>query len=135
MRPDVDILKQMLENKEIERIHWIPDELMIADVLTKEKVTKIGVFELMAYGKLKVVTNEDNYIHHDSKDFCMKGKHLRSTIIKAKKTPIKKRKKGSLLAKQELENMKEDDMLKEEDVCWIELESGWEIDDSYRYYN
>ena len=65
----------------------------------------------------------------------MKGKHLRSTIIKAKKTPIKKRKKGSLLAKQELENMKEDDMLKVEDVCWIELESGWEIDDSYRYYH
>ena len=106
---------------------------MIADVLTKQKVTKIGVFELMAYGKLRVVMNDDNFIHHDSKDFCIKGKHLRSTIIKAKKMSIKKRKKGSLLAQQELEGMKKEDLLRLEDVCWVQLVTGWEMDDSYIY--
>ena len=63
------------------------------------------MIELMIYGRLKVLTNKENYIFHNSKDFCMIGKHLRTKIIKAKNAPIKKRRKGSLLAQQELDYM------------------------------
>ena len=69
------------------------------------KPSKIGMIELMIYGRLKVVTNKDNYIFHNSKDFCMIGKHLSTKIIKAKNAPIKKRRKGNLLAQQELDHI------------------------------
>ena len=134
LRPDVDILKQFLENREIDQIRWIPDELQISDILTKDKPTKIGMLELMMYGRLKVVKNKENYVFHNSKDFVMVGKHLRSKIIKAKNAPIKKRRKGSLLAQQELDYLqKNGELLSENDVCWIRLQNEWEIDDSYIY--
>ena len=134
MRPDVDILKQFLENREIDQIRWIPDELQISDILTKDKPTKIGMLELMMYGRLKVVRNKDNYVFHNAKDFVMIGKHLRSKIIKAKNAPIKKRRKGSLLAQQELDYLqKNGELLSESDVCWIRLQDEWEVDDSYIY--
>ena len=134
LRPDVEIVKQMLENTEISEIRWIPDELQISDILTKEKPTKIGLMELMSYGRLKAVLNKENLIYHNGSDFVMKGKHLRSTIIKAKKTPIKKRRKGSLLAQQELDEMQKNeatDILEESDVMWIQVDGEWQIDDSY----
>ena len=134
IRDSVDIIKQFLENKEISQIRWIPDELQISDILTKDKPSKIGMIELMIYGRLKVVTNKQNYIFHDSKDFVMIGKHLRTKIIKAKNAPIKKRRKGSLLAQQELDHMqKNGELLDESDVCWVRMTNTWEIDDSYVY--
>ena len=36
MRPDVNILKQHLEDQRIEFIAWVPDELQVSDVLTKD---------------------------------------------------------------------------------------------------
>ena len=83
----------------------------------------------------KVVLNRENYIYHDS-DFIMKGKHLGNTIIKAKKVPIKKRKKGSLLAQQEIDEMKKEnggELLAENDVMWINVMGDWIIDDSYKF--
>ena len=133
LRPDVEIIKQLLENKEVCEIRWIPDEMQISDVLTKDKQSKPGLMELMSYGKLKAVLNRDNYVYHDS-DFVMKGRHLRSAIIKNKKTPIKKRRKGSLLAQQEIEEMKKEnggELLAENDVMWINVLGEWIIDDSY----
>ena len=59
LRPDMNILKEFFKNKDLDYIVWVPDELQIADILTKEKVTKIGVFELMAYGELNVVRNQE----------------------------------------------------------------------------
>ena len=45
---------------------------------------------------------------------------------------MKKRRKGSLLAQQELDRLKEQgDLLTEQDVCWVQVDSRWEIDDSY----
>ena len=41
LRPNLSIMKQFIELKELEMIVWIPDELMIADILTKAKMTKI----------------------------------------------------------------------------------------------
>ena len=87
----------------------------------------------MSYGRLKAVLNKENLIYHNGSDFVMKGKHLRSTIIKARKPPIKKRRKGSLLAQQELDEMqkKETGILEESDVMWIQVNDEWQIDDSY----
>ena len=132
LRPDVEIIKQFVENKEIEEIRWIPDELQISDILTKDKVSKIGVFELMAYGVLKTVTDRNNYVYHSGRDFVMVGSHLRNTIIKQKKAPMKKRRKVSLLAQQELDRLqKEGELLEDQDVCWVEVDNKWEIEDSY----
>ena len=80
LHPEVQIIKQFLENKEISEIRWIPDEYQISDVLTKDKPSKPGLMELMSYGKLKIVINRENYVFHDN-DFTMKGRHLRSSII------------------------------------------------------
>ena len=88
----------------------------------------------MSYGRLKAVLNKENLIYHNGSDFVMKGKHLRSTIIKARKPPIKKRRKGSLLAQQELDEMQKNeasDILEQSDVMWIQVNDEWQIDDSY----
>ena len=49
LRPEIDILKQFLENKDIECIVWILDELQIAYILTKPKAKKIGVVEMVVF--------------------------------------------------------------------------------------
>ena len=47
---------------------------------------------------------------------------------------MKKRRKGSLLAQQELDRLQEEgELLQEQDVCWVQIENRWEIDDSYIY--
>ena len=109
LRPDMNIMKEFVKNKDVACIVWIPDELQIADILTKDKITKIGVFELMAYGELNVVRNRENYVSFDGEDYVMKGQHLRSQIIKAKKIPMKKRVKGKEVAKNESKMMENED--------------------------
>ena len=49
MRSDVNILKQHMEEKRIEFIAWVPDELQLGDALTKDKVDKVGINDLMQH--------------------------------------------------------------------------------------
>ena len=90
---------------------------------------------MMAYGELNVVMNRKNFICHNGQNFVMKGQHLKKQIIKSKKVPIKKREKGSEVARNESKEMndeQDDAMINEKDVMYVRLETKWEIDDSYK---
>ena len=41
---------------------------MIANILTKSKMSKIGVTEMMVYGVLKVVIDRENFNHKSKED-------------------------------------------------------------------
>ena len=60
LRNDVEYLKQMLEFGEVSSFKWIQDELMLSDILTKDKKQKIGLDDVLEKNKLDVVMkNED----------------------------------------------------------------------------
>ena len=68
--------------------------------------------------------NRENYISHSGDDFIMKGQHLRSQIIKSKKVPMRKKMKGSEIAKNEselLEKKEDDGIINEKDVMYVKL--------------
>jgi hypothetical protein len=93
MRSEVMILKQFLEDGEIDSVIWVPDELMIADVMTKWKNKKMGISEVMSGRRLNVLNENVNVIKHNGSDFVIEGKALRDDIIKRTvQNPIKKTK-------------------------------------------
>ena len=93
LRNDVEYLKQMLEFGEIASFKWIQDELMISDVLTKDKKQKIGLDDILARNRLDVVTkDEDKVVYHDG-EFSIKGSGLRRRLSPKPKMPKRKRKK------------------------------------------
>ena len=71
-----------MEDKRIEYVSWIPDEHMIADILTKDKPDKIGLTDLMQQGQSKAVKRVDNVVFHNGRDYKMEGRALREKIIK-----------------------------------------------------
>ena len=92
MRPDVNILKQHLEEHRVEFIGWVPDELQVSDALTKDKTDKVGLTEMMVHGQLKATLCRTNLIYHSGRDFKIVGEALRSSLIKRKKMVLKKKK-------------------------------------------
>ena len=132
--PDMNILKQFVKDKDLDCIVWIPDELQVADVLTKDKLTKVGIFEMMAYGELNVVRNRENLITFENDDYVMKGRHLRNQIIKSKGVPMKKRVKGKEVAKNEAKNVENEDeaVIDGSDVMFVKVEDKWLLDDTYK---
>ena len=92
MRSEVNILKHFVEDKRIEYVCWIPNEEMIADILTKDKPNKIGLTDMMQQGQLKAVKKVDNVVFHNGRDYEMEGRALREKIIKIK-VMVPKRKK------------------------------------------
>ena len=92
MRPDVNILKQHLEEGRLEFIAWVPDELQVADALTKDKTDKVGLTEMMVHGQLKATLCRTNLIYHSGQDFKIVGEALRASLIKRKKMVPKKKK-------------------------------------------
>ena len=132
--PEVNILKEFVKEKIVECIVWLPDELMIADILTKEKVTKIGVMEMFCYGELNVVRNRENLITFENEDFVMKGRHLRKQIIKSKGIPMKKKAKAKEVAKDEAKNVEKEDgeVIDGNDVMFVRIEDKWLLDDTYK---
>ena len=64
---------------------WVPDELMIADVITKWKNQKIGVSEVMSGKKLNVLKENVNVIKHNGSDFVIEGQALQDVRIQSRK--------------------------------------------------
>ena len=92
LRSDVHILKQHLEQGQLEKVVWISDKQQIADILTKDKRDKIGLDEMLRDGRLRIVNSRDYYIFHDGQDYVTIGKALREKIVgKQNITPIKKK--------------------------------------------
>ena len=121
MRSEIMILKQFVEDGEIESIVWVPDELMIADVMTKWKNQKIGVSEVMSGKKLNVLKESVNVIRHNGSDFVIEGQALRDDIIKRTvQNPIKKTKARVIMEEEkkriEDECMNETKMIEEENT-------------------
>ena len=56
----------------------VPDELQVADALTKDKTDKVGLTEMMVHGQLKATQCRTNLIYHSGKDFRIVGEALRS---------------------------------------------------------
>ena len=92
LRSDVHIMKQFIEQKLIDKIVWIGDSHMIADILTKDKSDKIGLDEMMRDSRLRAVMNRENYIFHDGRDYKMIGKAIKDKIVKQmNKIPVKRK--------------------------------------------
>ena len=75
---------------------------MIEDILTKDKLNKIGLTDLMQQGQLKAVKKVDNVEFHNGRDYKMEGRALREKIIKIKVMAPKRKK-----VKQVQEELKE----------------------------
>ena len=61
-------------------------------MLTKDKCDKIGLDEMMRDGRLRIVTNRNNYIFHDGHDYKMVGQAMRNKMIKQTNKILIKRK-------------------------------------------
>ena len=132
MRSDVNILKQHLDLQRVEYIGWVPDELQVADALTKDKTDKVGLTEMMVHGQLKATQCRTNLIYHSGKDFRIVGEALRSSIIKRKKMVIKK--KGVKEIQKEMkEACKELDGDGEVDTELEEEFKAGEVEKYYKY--
>ena len=132
IRSYVEIVKENLEEQKVDKIVWVDDRKMIADILTKEKVTKVGLEEMLRDGRLRCVKERKYYVYHDSKDFVTVGKALKEKIFKTNTTvPIRKKlaKTQTSLkkAKEEADSIKE--LSKSEDEVETEGETEAEIDD------
>ena len=79
--------------KEIESYEWTTDELMLADLLTKEKKTKEGFDELITDNKSEVVNKGFNKVTEDGGEFLM-------TNIKTKDDKPALGKKSEVCSKQ-----------------------------------
>ena len=104
---EIMILKQFLEDGEIESGVWVPDELMIADVMSRRR--------------LNVLKENVNVIKHNGSDFVIVGKALRDDIIKRTvQNPIKKTKARVIMEEEkkriEDECMNETKMIEEENT-------------------
>ena len=92
LRSYVQIMKDHLIEKTVDKIVWVSDKKMIADILTKEKATKEGLDEMLRDGRLRCVKDRKMYVFHDGKDFVTIGKALKDAIFKQNsKIPIRKK--------------------------------------------
>ena len=80
LRAAVADLKQKLEENDVICYSWLPDELMIADLLTKEMKDKFGLDDLLKENKLQCIMNQDNYVMASGGEFIMKGRKLREKM-------------------------------------------------------
>ena len=54
LRIDLAIIKQMLENRELEGINWLSSRLQLADCLTKQGADPIGLMVALETGQVNI---------------------------------------------------------------------------------
>ena len=91
LRNEVAYLKQMLEDGEVSSYHWLQDEDMPADVLTKDKASKVGLDEIMEENRLRCVLKKEDKVIFSNGEFKIEGNCLRRKIIPKVKTPRRKK--------------------------------------------
>ena len=74
LRNSIADLKQKLEVKEVQSYEWLTDEDMIADILTKEKVTKDGLDDILINNRLEIVHKGYNEVVEVDGEFMMRNK-------------------------------------------------------------
>lgn len=69
MRNTVAALKEYLSNDEISSYSWLSTEMMVADMLTKEKRNDKVWSSILIDGKLDSVKNKNNIVFYDGQEF------------------------------------------------------------------
>ena len=82
-----------MENDEVQSLNWIQDELMLADILTKEMKQKEGLDDLLLKNKIHSITSRDNSVNYASGEFQIHGRKLRDKLAPKKNSPIKRKMK------------------------------------------
>ena len=101
LRNDIEFLKQMLEDNDIQSYRWLQDERMLADIFTKEKNTKIGLEDVLERNKLECVVNNEDKVIFSGGEFKILGDMLRRKVIPKAKIP--KRKKIRKIQEEEVQ--------------------------------
>ena len=101
LRADIADLKQKLEFGEVNKICWLQDEQMLADILTKECKEKLGLDDLMKENKMDALKSADNCVTYDEGEFSISGRKLREKLIPLPKIPKRKTKKSPTDKKEE----------------------------------
>ena len=91
MRQHVFALQSHLEGGEVWSLNWLPDELMVSDILTKEMKTKDGLDSLMYKNRLGAVITRDNSVMYRDNEFEISGRRLREKLAPKKNPPMKKK--------------------------------------------
>ena len=93
MRSDVADLKQQLEDRNVDFYAWCQDEMMISDILTKEKKEKFGLDGLIRDNRLEILLNRDNMVTYSEldNDYIISGRRLRDKIAPRKGPPMRKK--------------------------------------------
>ena len=80
MRQHVFVLQSHLEGGEVESLNWLPDEMMVSDILTKEMKTKDGLDSLLYKNRLGAVLTRDNSVMYRDNEFEITGRKLREKL-------------------------------------------------------
>ena len=91
MRQHVFALQSHLESGEVESLNWLPDEMMVSDILTKEMKTKDGLDSLLYKNKLAAILTRDNSVRYQEGEFVITGQKLREKLAPKKNPPMKKK--------------------------------------------
>ena len=73
LRNAVADLKAKLVEKEVESYSWLDTKDMIADILTKECKENYDIMDVLNNGKLRIASNEDNFVHFENEEFKMEN--------------------------------------------------------------
>ena len=91
MRQHVFALQSHLESGEVESLNWLPDEMMVSDILTKEMKTKDGLDSLIYKNRLGAIMTRDNCVRNQEGEFVITGRKLREKLAPKKNPPMKKK--------------------------------------------
>ena len=80
-----------LEGGEVESLNWLPDEMMVSDILTKEMKTKDGLDSLLYKNRLGAILTRDNSVRDQEGKFVITGQKLREKLAPKKNPPMKKK--------------------------------------------
>ena len=90
MGKKVAYLKQMLSDGEVSSYHWIQDEALAADALTKDKATKGALEEIMNKNRLECVLKRDDRVVFSNGAFKIEGNCLRRKLKTPRRRKIRK---------------------------------------------
>ena len=86
LRQSVSYLKQSLEDNEVVAYSWIPEEEIVADVMTKQGSTRDALEEIMVKNKFTHMDSKDNMVIFEDDEF-----KIRNLVTKKEKQDQKKR--------------------------------------------
>ena len=108
MRQHIYALQQHMENDEVQSFNWIQDELMLADILTKEMKQKEGLDDLLLKNKIHSITSRDNSVNYASGEFQIQGRKLRDKLAPKMNSPIKRKMKKPTVTEVPKDNTEEE---------------------------